>query len=293
MDWSRVQAFLAVAEHGSVAGAARALGHSQPTLGRHIRDFEGALGIEVFQRHRRGFSLTQAGTRLLPAARQMQAAMAEIARNAEAEAAQASGTVRLAASVHIAHHVLPRIIAALRAEAPEIDVVIHASDDSDNLLFREADIALRMYRPTQLDLIARHIADVPIGAFASLDYVRRRGQPGGLEDFKRHDLVGYDRSPLIRQELEKLGLSEEDLNFPVRCDNQTAYWELVCAGCGIGFTQVETGRREPRVTELPLPVDLPSLPIWLTAHETVRRIPRVARVWDHLAPSLAADFARY
>lgn len=294
MNWSLVQAFLALAEHGSISAAARKIGVTQPTLGRHIHAFEDALGIEVFKRHPRGFSLTEAGEKLLPAARQMQAAMAEITRKAETEAGAKTGTVRIAASIHVAHHVLPQIIAELRAEAPEIELVIHASDDSDNLLFREADIALRMYRPTQLGLITRHIADARIGAFAAQSYVARRGRPGALGDFKRHDMVGFDRSPLIRAELIRLGLEEKDLRFPVRCDNQTAYWELVCAGCGIGFTQVETGRRDPRVTELEMPfIELPTLPLWLTAEESVRHLPRVAVVWDHLAWTLGRHFARY
>jgi DNA-binding transcriptional LysR family regulator len=121
----------------------------------------------------------------------------------------------------------------------------------------------------------------------------RRGQPYSVGDLKRHDLVGYDKSPLIRNELKRLGLSEEDVRFPVRCDNQTAYWELVCAGCGIGFTQLDTGRRDPRVSHIEVPFDLPKLPMWLTAHETVRRIPRVATIWEHLAEALSSRFRGY
>lgn len=291
MDWSHIQAFLAVVDHGSLSAAARALGQSQPTLGRHIKSFEAALGIEVFTRHARGFALTEAGKRLLPTARAMRQAMHDLARTAEAEARQDTGLVRIACSVHVAHYVLPEIIATLRTHAPGIDLVIDASDESENLLFREADIALRMYRPTQLDLIARHITDIPIGAFAARSYLDRRGRPTTMDALRAHDLVGFDLAPQIRTELARLGMSEDSLRFPVRCDNQTAYWELVRAGCGIGFSQIDTARRDPLVEQVPLSLDLPALPMWLTAHQTVRRIPRVATVWDHLAQTLSARFA--
>lgn len=293
LDWSRVQAFLAVAEHGSLSAAARALGQSQPTLGRHIKSFEEDLGVEVFHRHARGFSLTEAGERMVPAARKMQTAMHDIVLAADTGANQDTGTVRIACSVHVAHHVLPPIIAELRQTAPGIDLVIDASDDSENLLFREADIALRMYRPRQLDLITRHIADIPMGAFAAVSYLDARGRPSSTADLRHHDLIGYDQAPLIRNELARLGILESDLHFPVRCDNQTAYWQLVRAGCGIGFSQVDTGRRDPAVEQVPLGFDLPNLPLWLTAHEAVRRIPRVDMIWTLLAQALGARFAPY
>lgn len=290
-DWSRAQAFLAVAEHGSLSAAARAIGQSQPTLGRHIKSFETALGVELFHRHARGFSLTDAGARVLPAARRMHAAMSDMALVAETEASQDVGTVRIACSVHVAHYVLPQIVSELRRTAPQIDLVIDASDDSENLLFREADIALRMYRPTQLDLIARHIADIPIGAFAAISYLDTFGRPRTAQDLRDHALVGYDQSPLIRNELRRLGVAEAELRFPVRCDNQTAYWELVRAGCGIGFTQVITGRRDPMLEEIPLDFALPHLPLWITAYEPVRHIPRVATIWTALTEALLAQFA--
>ena len=293
LDWSRVQSFLAVAEHGSLSRAAKELSLTQPTLGRHVRDFETAVGFEVFHRHAKGLALTAAGAKLLAPARAMQAAMNALTLSAEADDSAKQGVVRIASSVHVAHYVLPPIIATLREDAPDIEIVIHASDDSENLLFREADIALRMYRPHQLELVTRHIADIPIGAFATKAYLDRRGRPRAIADLMSHDLVGYDQSPLIRDEMRRLGLDFYAARFAVRCDNQTAYWELVRAGCGIGFTQVETGRSDPNLEQLSLGLDLTPLPIWLTAHETVRRIPRVAQIWDLLAHALTARFGRY
>lgn len=282
-DWSLVQSFLAVAETGSLSAAATFLGQSQPTLGRHIKTLETALEADLFERHPRGLRLSGVGARLLPAAERMRAAMADLETLAETEAGRPGGTVRIACSVFVAHHVLPPVIARLRQAAPEIALVVHPSDDSDNLVFREADIALRMYRPEQLGLVTRRIAEISMGAFAARDYIQRRGRPGTLEDLFGHDVVGYDRVTLMIDVMARLGVEISAEDFAVRTDNQSAYWELVRAGCGVGFTQAHLGRSDPLVEELFLGIDIPSLPIWLTAQEDVRRIARVDRIWDLLA----------
>ena len=287
LDWSLVQSFLAVAETGSLSGAAAALGQSQPTIGRHVRALEQALGVELFQRHPRGLRLTATGEQIRPAAEEMRAALTRIALTAETEAARLEGTVRIAASVYAAHHVLPPVLAGIRKAEPAIALVLQPSDDSDNLTFREADIAVRMYRPRQLDLVTRHLGDIEVGIFASHDYVARFGAPRRIADLRCHEVVGYDRSTLVVDAMAEMGFTMAREDFPVRCDNQTVYWELVRAGCGIGFTQANVGRADPSVVEIqPADIVMPTLPVWLTTHETARRIPRIDRVWSLLAQDL-------
>ncbi len=283
LDWSLVQSFLAVADTGSLSAAADRLGHSQPTLGRHIKAIEAQIGASLFQRHPRGLHLTELGTEVLPAAQDMARAMTQIALAAEAKAGEVAGTVRIACSVFAAHHVLPHVLASIRAAEPQIDLVIRPSDDTDNLLFREADIAVRMYRPDQLSLITRHIADIDIGVFASRTYLAQRGTPLVLEDLLEHDLVGYDENPVMLNTIRALGYDTRAEDFAVRTDNQSAYWEFVRAGCGIGFIQAHLGRSDPQVEELHLDIQIPSLPVWLTTTEQARRVPRIARVWQILA----------
>ncbi len=288
LDWSLVQAFLAVAETGSLSAAARRLGMSQPTLGRHVREMEAALGVTLFQREPRGMALTEAGAALLTPAEEMRAASERLSLAAAGEVEALTGTVRLTASVFISHHVLPPILADLRIKAPEIAIELLATDATENLLFREADLAIRMYRPTQLDMVTRHIGDIPLGLFAATSYLQRRGRPAEIDDILAHDVVGYDTSDLIVQGMRAHGAEVDREWFPVRCDHQPAYWELVRAGCGIGFCQRPTGRADPLVEEVLPGVDIPPLPVWLTTHERLRRTPRVAYVWDHLAQALAA-----
>jgi DNA-binding transcriptional LysR family regulator len=287
-DWSLIQSFLAVAQTGSLSGAARLSGHSQPTLGRHISTLEQALGASLFDRHARGLTLSDTGASLLPMARQMRSAMNQITLTAAGQSQSLEGTVRITASVFASHHLLPPILARIRAAEPAIQLDLVPSDATENLLFREADIAVRMYRPTQLDVITRHITDLDLGVFAARSYLERAGRPRKPNDILEHDLVGYDRNDLIVHTMSAMGWRVSRDDFAVRCDNQATYWELVRAGCGIGFSQAGVGRMEPDVEELDIGVRIPPLPVWLAAHQAMRQTPRVRRVWDLLADGLSA-----
>jgi len=285
LDWSLVQAFLAVAETGSLSAASRALGASQPTLGRQIKQIEAQLSADLFTRQPRGFVLTKTGAALVEPAQQMRAAMHQIALTAAGQQDTLQGSVRITASVVLSATHLPPIIAAIRAAEPDIAIELAPSDDTRNLLFREADIAIRMYRPTQLDLITQHIGDIPLSVFAAKSYLAKRGMPTP-DTLMDHDFVGYDANTAIIDGFNAAGFGIARDFFKTRCDDQHAYWELVCTGCGIGFSQKSIGAMEPRVQELDLGFPLQPLPVWLTAHEAMRQTPRIRRVWDMLVDGL-------
>ncbi|WP_407491777.1 LysR family transcriptional regulator [Pseudooceanicola sp. MF1-13] len=287
LDWTLVQSFLAVADTGSLSGAARQLDQSQPTLGRQIKRLEDALGLDLFHRQPRGLTLTEQGEAILPAARRMAAALGDIALTAAGEDRGLSGTLRITASLIVSHFHLPEIIADLRAAAPEMAIELLPSDTSENLLFREADIAVRMYRSEQLDVVTRQIGWMPIGAYAAPEYLARKGEPKSPQDLMTHDVVGFDRSDLILRSMRDMGLPMTRDHFAVRCDDQVTYWELVRAGCGIGFGQRPVGDADPGVVRIFNDMPIPSLPVWLAAHDAMRRTPRVALAWDHLERGLA------
>lgn len=286
LDWSLVQAFLAVAETGSLSAAARSLKASQPTLGRQIKAIETQLGATLFHRQARGFALTETGAALVAPASAMRDAMLQITLTAAGREAKLAGTVRITASMATSLYHLPQIVADIRIAEPDIAIELAPSDDSRNLLFREADIAVRMYRPKQLDLVAQHIGDIPLGVFAAKSYVARRGLPTGNQDLMAHDFVGFDANPAIIEGFRAAGFPVDRDWFKVRCDDNATYWNLVRAGCGIGFAQTSLGRDDPDIVEIDLGFPIPPLPIWLTAHEAMRQTPRVRRVWDMLAIGL-------
>lgn len=286
LDWSLLQVFVAVAEGGSLSEAGRRLSMSQPTVGRHVQALEDQLEVTLFKRQHRGMALTEKGRAFLEHARAMRDA-AEAARLAALGQDGAEvGAVRVTASVFVSNHVLPPIFSELRADYPDITLDLVASDKTENLLFGEADIAIRMYRPRQLDMVARHIGNVGLGLFGAKSYLARRGAPTS-ETLMQHDFVGYDRNEEIIRGFRAQGREVDRDFFSVRTDSQTAYWELVRAGCGLGFGQTAHGLADPLLEQVMFDIHIPPLEVWLTAHERVRRVPRVARVWEVLADRLA------
>ncbi len=285
LDWSLMQAFLAVAETGSLSAAARQLGASQPTLGRQIRTIEAQLGADLFHRRARGFELTETGAALVAPARAMRDAANQIALTAAGQAARLEGSVRITASAALSAYRLPAILAQIRQAEPRIAIDLTPTDSTTNLLFREADIAIRMFRPTQLDLVTLHIGEIGLSAFAAHSYLQTHGLPTAAT-ILQHDVVGYDQQPGIVDGFRAAGLDVSRDWFKTRCDDNVVYWELVRAGCGIGFAQTDVGRADPTVAEIDLGFPIPSLPVWLTAHEAMRQSPRIRRVWDLLAEGL-------
>lgn len=284
-DWSLLQSFLAVAETGSLSAAARASGASQPTLGRHIRTLEAQLGVTLFQRSASGLEPTEAALPLIEAARVMAEQAARLTRLAEGRQEGLRGTVRVTASRVVSQYLLPEMLARLRLAEPDIQIELVPSDTTENLLFHQADIALRMYRPEQLDLIAQHVADLPLGLYAAPTYLDRVGRPNDLATLLRVDFVGYDRDERILRLMQALGHPATREFFPLRCDDQTVHWELVRAGCGVGGMQQVIAEADPKVERIVPWLDLPALPVWLAVPEALRRNPRVRRVRDFLAAS--------
>jgi len=285
-DWSLVQAFLAVAETGSLSAAARTLNASQPTLGRQIKAIEQQLGAELFSRRARGLELTAAGQSLIPAARNMRDAMNQIRLTVAGQRQSLAGTVRITASEMVSHFHLPGILANIRELEPEIELELVPSNVTENLLFREADIAIRMYRSEQLDLIAQHIGELQLGVFASRSYLDKYGYPKSPDDFVNHRFVGYDRNERIIHGMRSAGMQVDRHFFGVRCDNELVYWELVRQGCGIGFSQKAIADNDPLLEEIPIDLKVDPLPVWLTAHEVMRSTPRIHRVWELLRDGL-------
>jgi DNA-binding transcriptional LysR family regulator len=285
-DWSHVRAFLAVAEHGSLSAAARALGTSQPTVGRQVHAMEAAAGTALFERRARGMVLTAAGADLLEPARDMAKAAGHLALRAAGAGSAIGGTVRITASVFSSHHILPPILARIREAEPEIAIELVASDTTENLLYREADIAVRMYRPRQMDIVTRHIGDLPLGIFGARHYLDRAGRPGTPDDLMSHQFVGYDRNEDILRGFRNTGHPVDREFFRTRCDHQTVYWELVRAGCGLGFAQIGVAATDSTVERVLPEFTVPALEVWLSTHEALRRTPRIRRVWDILADGL-------
>ena len=285
-DWSLARSFLAALDHGSLMGAARALGATQPTLGRHIAELEAQLGTVLFERTGRGLLPTEAALRLAEPARAMEAGANALARSAAGAESQSTGTVRITASQPIACILLPPVLAQMRLALPQVQVELVASNQVSNLLRREADIALRMVQPDQASLVTRKIGKVTLGAYAHRDYLRRRGTPRQLQDLAAHEVIADDRAGAVLAGIEQMGvaLTRQELAFCT--DDLIAYWEAVRAGLGIGFVASYLLRNDPLLVPVLPELPLPSLPIWLTVHREIRTSVRIRAVYDFLAQAV-------
>lgn len=289
-QWDHWRSFLAVAEDGSLSAAARRLGLTQPTVGRHIDLMEAALGATLFLRAPAGLTPTELGLSLLPEARTMAAAAAALERTASAPARAESGTVRIAASEVVGAEILPAILRPLLARHPRLEIELALSNRNDDLLRREADLAVRMVRPTQTGLIARKLGDVPIGLFAQRAYLDRQGRPRTPADLAGHVLIGPDRDDRTLAALARSipALSRRMIRF--RCDREAAQLNALRSGVGIGICQDGIARAHPELEPVLHGRIEFRLEAWLVMHQDLRTSARVRLVFDHLAAALPPAF---
>jgi DNA-binding transcriptional LysR family regulator len=292
-DWSLMRSFLAVIETGSLLAAARQLRVSQPTLGRHVAELERQLGTLLFERTGRGLVPTAAARSIADQARAMADSAETIGRTLTGQSKQLSGTVRITASETVATYLLPPLIARFRERETGIAIDIIASNAVSNLLRREADIAVRMVRPTQTSLVARRVGEIRIGAYARQDYLRRRGVPGKPGDLIHHDLIGLDRDDSIVRTLASFGHRVDRHSFMIRSDNHLVIWQALCAGSGIGFAATWLAGREPSLERVLPELPMPTLPVWLAVHREIRSSARIRVLYDDLAEAIPAALASH
>ncbi len=287
LDWTLLRSFLAVVEGGSLSAAAKNIGATQPTLSRHVRELEAELGVSLFTRSAQGLEPTEAALALVDDARAMGEAAQALNLKAQGRSKQLTGTVRITASVIVANLMLPPIMTALRQAERSIQIEIVASDANQNLLRRDADIAIRMANPTQNALIARKLGETPMGLFATRAYLDRRGRIASSEDLNRHDLIGLDRGDSLIRAMATHDIHVRREEFAFRTDDGMLTWNLLLAGAGIGVAQVLLATRYKELEQIDGGIRLMSLPVWLVMSEEVRNNARIRRVADFLSSALA------
>ncbi|QXT38383.1 LysR family transcriptional regulator [Gymnodinialimonas ceratoperidinii] len=286
-DWNKARAFLVTAEEGSLSAAARALGMAQPTLGRQVDGLEQELGIALFERVGRGLTLTPGGMELLEHVRAMGEAAGHVSLTALGQSQALEGRISISASETYAAVLLPPIVAKLRREEPGIEVEIVVANHASDLLRREADIAVRNFRPTEPDLIARKIGMADAVLFAAPSYLAGLGHPKTPFDLRRANFVNMDRSGGLMKGLNTLGLGLTEANFPLFTESYIVMWELVKQGCAIGILDAVIGDADPAVARVLPDLEPLSFPIWLVAHREVTTSRRIRRVYDFLTEELS------
>lgn len=289
-DWHLFRTFLAIARDGSLSAAARRLGTTQPTTGRQLAALEEALGVQLFVRSLDGLAPTEAGLRLIPSAEAMAAAAASAQRSVSGRVDEERGTVRITASDVVGGEVLPSTLAGFQAIYPGISAELVLSNRNEDLLRGDADIAVRMVRPTQGALVAKKIGWIDIALYADRRYLKRHVPPKRLQDLSEHALIGYDRDQRYARLLnERMGMKLPRDVFAFRSDSELAQLAALRAGCGIGACQVGIAKRDKNLVPVLHSELAVSLEIWLVMHRDLRGTRRIRLAFDHLA----FDLTRY
>lgn len=293
-NWSDYPIFLAVAEAGSLTAAGRALGMSQPTVGRRIRALEDHFGTSLLKRESGQLVPTNFGQSMLDHIRRMQDEASAIDRSSATLEDSLSGVVRLSATEGVGTSWLPGVMQNFRREHPDVLVDIGIGFQSFNLAQREADIALRWRSPgEQNSLIGRKVAEVGFGFFASPDYLERRGAPASAEELTQHDGVIAQimdgKSLWIMDDDGKMIFKPKQVTF-----NTNSIWafdQALVHGYGIGILPMcgMLNRDLGLVRVLPEIIHMESL--YLVAHQDLKRSMRIRAVFDYLVGAFKQDTA--
>lgn len=282
MDWDDIRFFLAAARTGSLAAASRQLGSHQPTVGRHIDGLEKRLGVRLFQRHAQGLTLTEEGQRIMQAAESMGEAAATLQRASNFEEEDIRGSVRIAAPSGLAVHVIAARLPQFHERFPSLDVVLQPSVSSADLTHGEADVAVRLYRPTAGELVVRRAGNMGFGLYGSSAYLQQHGAPQSTADLPQHCFIGYGEQLRHLEESCWLESITEGARYLLRSDD--THTRLAAAESGVGLAVlphvlVQRSSQLQRVLETE---DVPPKTIWLVVHRDLRHMARVRAVLDWL-----------
>jgi len=285
-SWELYRSFLAVYREGSLSGAARAIRLTQPTIGRHVDALEAALGTPLFTRSQNGLRPTPIASALVPHVEVMASAAGALRRAASGEALGERGAVRVTAPEIMGVEVLPPAFASFRAAHPGIDVELVLSNRTADLARREADIAVRMVKPTQATLVARKLGTARIRPHAHPRYLQVHGTPGSVDALRSHPIIGFDSAASVRS-LPKMPLEVTRDLFSFRCDSDVGQYAALKAGFGVGFCQVGLARRDGLTPLLGDELGF-DIGVWLVMHKDTKASRRARMLFEHLAAQLRA-----
>ncbi|WP_437632851.1 LysR family transcriptional regulator [Sorangium sp. So ce854] len=279
VDWGDLRLFLEVARAGSFSAAARKLGIEQSTVSRRMAAFERALRAAVFDRRPGGSMLTPLGEQLRRHVEAMEAGADQLVRDASGHEREVEGLVRLALTESIAvHAVIPRVLPALAEEHPRVSLHLLTSYEAADLGHRDAEIALRFFRPRSGDLVAARVVTLP-----TVPVAHRRLSKKGRDEL---DWIGVDlgRIAAVEDDYQKRHVRKAPR---LVVGSYIAQIEAVRAGLGAAVLPRSALALDDDLVELDLGLPAgPVLELWLVTPRSLRQVPRIAAVWSALEEQL-------
>lgn len=293
IQWNLIRTFDTVAKTGSLSGAARQLGLTQPAVSRHIDLLEEQLRIQLFLRSHEGMQLTSKGADLVTVAREMNSSATSFARISTGLEEEIGGTVRISANDVMGVLILPNLLAVFQQLHPNIEIELNVTNETSNLLQRDADVAVRMFRPVQNDLVAKKVADLHLGFYAHRRYLLANGRPKTTANLIEHRLIGFDRETSMLAAANEQGLNLTASNFSFRSDNILAHIQAIRAGIGIGIGHKGMAAHWPEVEPVLETFALPPLELWIVCHSDVHHNKRIRHTMDFLCQELRSPYASF
>ncbi len=293
ISWDWVRAFIQTAKDGSLSAAAKSLGVSQPTLSRNIQMLEQHIKLQLFKRTTRGLTLTEAGEKLIESAQTMGEASDFFQRQISGLSEELEGDIRISANEIVGIYLLPAALANFREKHPKVHIEIEITNQTTSLTKRDADIALRMYRPTQPDLTVRRLPDLPLGFFASKNYLEQHGTPSTPESFIQHNIIGFDRDMAFISAAQGMGFKLSAKDFEFRTDYMPAQIQLARFDGGIVGTHIGLAKQYPELEQILDWLPLPALEFWIVCHQDTAYNARIRELTKHLGQWFSSDNYKY
>lgn len=291
MDWDKLRIFHAVAEAGSFTHAGEELGLSQSAVSRQISALENGLDLPLFHRHARGLILTEQGELLFRTAREiserLETAQAQLADTRE----RPTGPLRVTTTVGLGAAWLTPRIKEFVERFPDIELELLLTDQELDLAMREADIAIRLRRPNQPDLIQRRLFTVHFHIYASADYLEKYGTPKSLRDLDGHKILTYGHPPAYMKSINWLisaGHDGKGRATVLRINNIDGLREAAAHGIGIAMLPDYIISPNSNLTRISIAASMPDFDTYLVYAEEQRESKRIAGFRDFLVPKARA-----
>lgn len=286
LEWESQRVFLAVLRSGSLSGASRLLGIAQATARRRLETLEAGLGVTLFTRTSAGLVPTASARGLVHHVESMAMAAEAFTRMASAETDAARGTVRITSSEFLGVEVLPGLLRDVHYKHPALNLEISINDSLEDIARQASDIAVRLVRPTDADVIARRTGSARVGLYASVQCLERYGKPASLEALRRGPLIGPDRRAADVCRLIEMGVCEADQRFAVASDSHLAQLAALKNGLGFGLCLAPVAERYGLVRLLPECVGF-EVEVWIAMHRDLRKVERIGRTFEVLGEGLS------
>ncbi|VAW77889.1 Transcriptional regulator, LysR family [hydrothermal vent metagenome] len=292
INWDGFRYFVAAAETGSLSAAAKVLDSNQPTVGRYIDTLESELGLKLFQRHAKGLTLTQEGAYILDQSLSMRSLVLKSQRSVQGSEQEVSGTVKIAVPEGLCHEVLLTGLPNFYDQYPGICLVLNVSTTTASLTSGDADVAIRLFRPDDANLVVKHLGDMPMGLYASSGYCKVNKMPENTDELKSHRIIAYGGGLAGLSENQWLAKHSSPSHCVLRSDSTVTRLKATLMGVGISIQPHIFSTTNNSLCRLIEAAQIPGHKIWLVYHNDLRDTGRVRAVVDFVSSGIESALSR-